>query len=112
MPISFLTVAQRKAYGNYSASPTSDELTGSFHLNDDDLAQIALCRGNHNRLGFALQLTTVRFLGAFLDDPLAVPSLVLQTIAQQLSIKNLGVIAAYGVGDQRWVHISKIRDYF
>jgi len=58
----FLAAARRDSYGCYAAAPTSDELARFFHLTDDGLAQIGLCRGGHNRLGFALQLTTVRFL--------------------------------------------------
>ena len=42
-------------------------------------------RGSHNRVGFAVQLGTARFLGAFLDDPTQAPSAVTATIARQLS---------------------------
>jgi Domain of unknown function (DUF4158) len=67
---------------------TADELTRYYHLNDDDLTQITSCRGEQNRLGFALQLTTVRYLGTFLGDPVAVPSSVLQTLSRQLGLAN------------------------
>jgi hypothetical protein len=89
MPISFLTPAQRESYGRYAASPTPDQLSRFFHLNDEDLAQIRGCRGEHNRLGFALQLSTVRYLGTFLDDPVAVPCEVVQRLANQLDISKL-----------------------
>ncbi len=82
MPVSFLSARQRENYGRYAGSPTADELTRFFHLTDDDLAQIMACRSAHNRLGFALQLTTVRYLGTFLDNPLAVPAPVLETLAR------------------------------
>lgn len=86
MAVSFLSAAQRDCYGRYPDVVTPDDLARCFHLSDDDRAQIMSCRGHHNRLGFALQLTTVRYLGTFLDDPITVPSSVLHALSQQLAI--------------------------
>ncbi|PKM47261.1 MAG: hypothetical protein CVV03_04400 [Firmicutes bacterium HGW-Firmicutes-8] len=43
-------------------------------------------RGKQNRLGFALQLGTVKFLGTCLSDPTAVAFNVYKYISQQLKI--------------------------
>jgi len=86
MPVSFLSNAQRENYGRYAGSPSPHDLARYFHLDDTDHALIAQKRGAHNRLGFAVQLGTVRYLGAFLEDPLAVPQPVLQMLIKQLSV--------------------------
>lgn len=112
MPVSFLTVTQRENYGRYAAQPTSEELARFFHISEDDRLLILHRRGNHNKLGFALQLGTVRFLGTFLSDPLDVPSAVLQTLAKQLKITEIDNLQSYRVGEQRWVHAKEIREYF
>ena len=109
MPIGFLSHAQREQYGRYSGSPSPDELARYFHLDDVDLGLIAHKRGDHNRLGFAVQLSTLRYLGTFLDDPLAVPAPVLQTLTSQLYIESLDDIESYGSGEQRWQHAQEIR---
>ena len=67
------------------------------------------CRGDHNRLGFAVQLSTVRYLGTFLDDPIAVPSSVLQSLSHQLDIHTLDGPQSYRKGEQREEHVTKIR---
>ncbi len=109
MPVNFLTNQQYENYGRYTMAPSPHDLDKYFHLDDADLALIAKKRGKHNRLGFAVQLGTVRYLGTFLTDPMDVPALVLLTLAKQLRIESLEGVLTYSVGEQRWEHAAEIR---
>ncbi|WP_435826732.1 DUF4158 domain-containing protein [Nonomuraea dietziae] len=62
---------------------------------DADRALITERRGTHHRLGFALRLTTARFIGRFLTDPLDVPDEVLQYLADQLEIDDVAQAKRY-----------------
>lgn len=108
MAVSFLTAAQRARYGRYPEVVTPDDLAQCFHLSDDDRVQIMSCRGHHNRLGFAPQLSTVRYLGTFLEDPIAVPPSVLQSLSHQLPIHTPDGLQSYRKGEQREEHVTKI----
>ena len=101
MPVSFLSPAQRDSYGQYLGDPSTQELARYFHLDDSDHTQIVEKRGDANRLGFALQLTTVCFVGTFLDDPTAVPPAVLATMSRQLGIDTTTDLTGYRDGKWR-----------
>jgi TnpA family transposase len=112
MPVSFLSMSQRESYGRFTVPPSQDEIAQFFHLNDDDLTHIACLRGDHNRLGFALQLTTVRFLGVFLDNPVAVPAQIIQTPMRQLGITTSDCIQAYHEARRHQKHALEIRSRY
>jgi hypothetical protein len=109
MPVSFLTVEQERRYGQYNGTPTQEQLDRYFHLDDTDLAMISRRRWNHMRLGFAVQLGTVRFLGTFIADPTDVPAPVSAILAQQIGLADPACLAQYREGNARWQHAAEIR---
>jgi TnpA family transposase len=94
MPVDFLTKARVQRYARYGEDPTTKQLTRYFHLDESDRELIKFRRGDHNKLGFAIQLCTVRFLGAFLSNPIEVPDTVVRYLAAQLGV-DPGTSTAY-----------------
>jgi hypothetical protein len=68
---------QAATYGRFAAPPSRAELERFFFLDDADRVLVGKRRSDHSKLGFSLQLVTVRYLGTFLTDPLDVPTVVL-----------------------------------
>lgn len=112
MPVGFLSNVQIESYGTFSCAPSEEQLARYFHLDDTDRLLIVKKRGETNRLGFAIQLGTVRFLGTFLKDPTDVPENVKAYISKQLNIDNLSSLNRYGIGRTHWDHINDIKKHY
>jgi TnpA family transposase len=95
MNLDFLTAEQKALYGKFSSDLNELQLTRYFHLDEADLEFISNRRGDHNRLGFALQITSIRFLGRFLSDLTVVPVNIKRFVATQLSIIDIDVLTDY-----------------
>ncbi|WP_416969346.1 Tn3 family transposase [Streptomyces sp. 4F14] len=110
MPVEFLTDEQAAKYAVYDGAPSRTELERFFFLDDADRALIEPKRRAHNRLGFAVQMTTVRFLGVFLDDPTDVPAEVVDYLAGQLGVADASALKAYGERENtRLDHVRELR---
>jgi hypothetical protein len=83
-----LTDEQAEAYGKFAEVTTRPELERFCFLDDVDRELIGKRRGDHNRLGFALQMCTVRYVRLFVEDPLEVPLPVIEYLAEELEGKR------------------------
>ena len=95
MPVEFLTDEQAARYGRFSAPPNREQLDRHFYLDERDRRLTEEKRRESNRLGFGVQLGTVRFLGTFLADPGNVPKAVAAHVARQLEVADPAVLSEY-----------------
>ena len=109
----FLSEQQQNTYGRFLGEPTPVQLANYFHLDDTAKQLIQKRRGEYNRLGFAIQLCTVRFLGTFLTNPIDVPQGVINYLASQLEIKKVNCLANYlSRPTTHWVHAQAIKNHY
>ena len=90
--------------------PTDEAaLLRHYTLSDDDIEQIRVRRGGHNRLGFALQLCAFRYPGRLLAVGESIPLNVLHFIAVQLGMRAEDP-GGYAVREEtRREHLAEIR---
>jgi TnpA family transposase len=112
MPVGFLNDEQIRSYGQYSGDPSDEQLARYFYLDDQDLSLIRRHRGYSNRLCFALQLCTVRFLGTFLSDTKIIPAVAVRYVAQQLGDANIEAFRHIQPDRTRLRHIEEIKKHY
>ncbi len=101
-----MTAAEEASYGRFEAqAPEQAVVERFFFLDDADLDLVAKRRGDRNRLGFSLQLVTVRQLGTFLEDPLDVPTTVADYVAGQVGVADPSCVKGYWSGGRRGLSI-------
>jgi 2-hydroxychromene-2-carboxylate isomerase len=111
VPTNFLTEDQRKRYGRFTEIPDEGQLAGSFLLDQTARRRAMAAKGPRNRLGWAIQLGTLRYLGTFLDDPEDAPDVVVDYVAEQLGLSP-AAFAGYGAAEHRWDHQEQIREAY
>jgi hypothetical protein len=113
MPVEFLSDEQVAAYGCFIGEPPRAEVERFFYIDDADRNLIARRRTDHHRLGFAVQLGTVRAVGRFLEDPLDVPWPAVEFLAEQLDIGDASCVKKYVHRPQTlYEHAWEIRDRY
>ena len=111
MPIGFLSDAERERLDGFPAQIVPGDLDTYFILSRADRRQVPRTTSPANRLGFALQLGTLRFLGFCPDDLSTVPEAVVAYVARQLDVAP-SELARYGRrGQTRTEHLRQIRCY-
>ena len=109
MPGRVFTETERRRLGAFPSEISEPDLIRYFTLSESDLEFVRQQRGDHNRLGFALQLCALRYLGFCPDDIAAAPSAPIAFVADQLQVAP-GALHDYGARPQtRTGHLQQIQ---
>jgi TnpA family transposase len=87
------------------------ELFRYFTFPEPDRREIAQCRRESNKIGFALLLGAVRLTGRFLQDFELVPRTLLDHICEQLNLRTPLILTYLARQPTRYEHVERIRTY-
>ena len=79
----FLKADNREALSNFPSAIDENDLITHFLLTPDDLVLAQSNRTEAQRLGFALSLCSLRYLGFFPQDLFTAPDNVIHYLAEQ-----------------------------
>ncbi|HMB02780.1 MAG TPA: DUF4158 domain-containing protein, partial [Isosphaeraceae bacterium] len=111
MPGQLFTDAERRRLGGFPDRVSHEDLVTFYTLTGSDRAAVNRCADDAGRLGFALQLGTLRYLGFCPDDLGSAPGEVVRFLADQLKVPPES-LAAYGRRAQtRTDHFLAVLDH-
>lgn len=86
MPVQFLTETDHERLNRFPEEIPSEDLFDFFLLSELDRDEVNKQRSDSNRLGFALQLGALRYLGFMPNELLSIPALVVNYVAGQIEV--------------------------
>jgi hypothetical protein len=110
MSTSFLTAAERERWQRFPETIPQDDLAVDFLLSEDDQREVHRQREPFTRLGYALQLCTLRYLGFVPTDLQATPQVVVTFVAEQRGFAP-HVLALYDNRRTQSDHRQYVRAY-
>ena len=112
MPTRYLSTEQRKSFGRFAARLTQDDLTKYFTLEETSLRVIRHLRSPSTRLGYAVLLTSVRFVGTFPEAADVIPDEVVAYLHSQLSLSENTGFDGYFSSRTFERHVQSIREEY
>src|SRR2546427_13247166 len=94
MPVDFLSAAERDRWQRFPDVIPHEDLVAFFWLSQEEIREVHRQRESQNRLGYALQLCTLRYLGFVPEDLQTTPLEVVTFVAEQLAVAPT-VLTAY-----------------
>jgi len=111
MPVQFLTDDERKCLSQFPEQIQDEDITAFFTLSASDMKEIHRQRGEQNKLGYAIQLCALRYMGFSPNSIADAPLCVTEYVAKQLHL-NPESLSGYGKRiPTRTVHFQRIKSY-
>lgn len=108
MPRRFLNRAERQQLSRFPDEVTEADCIVYFTLTPADKEFIESRRGNANRLGVALLLSGLRYLGYFPPNVKTTPENVITFVAEQIDVSPIELTAYAQRDETRWEHLAQV----
>ncbi|PFW76283.1 DDE transposase [Bacillus sp. AFS075960] len=107
-----LTAEERKQYMQIPSDISEWILSTHFTFSQHDIKIINRHRRDYNRLGFAMQLSVLRYLGWNLSDIGDIPKIVLEFVAKQIGVSTEDWKLYAQREATRYEHVEEIRQEY
>jgi TnpA family transposase len=101
----------RVGFETIPANLSRAELFRFFTFPEPDRREIAQCRGESNKIGFALLLGAVRLTGRFIQDFELAPHSLVAHICEQLRLETPLILTYPQRQPTRYEHVERIKSY-
>lgn len=101
----------RVGFETVPANLSRAELFRYFTFPEPDRREIAQCRGDGNKIGFALLLGAIRLTGRFIQDFELVPHSLVAHICEQLRLETPLILTYPQRQPTRYEHVERIKSY-